>query len=345
MAGGGDEVAVELLREARAELGAPNQRTRSLSRRDALVELIAERSDVVTIRQVYYLATARGIVPKTEEGYKFVVTDLSVLRRSGAVPWGAIEDRTRTVHYKGAQAQPEMPDSDAIVECIQEQYYGHPYDGDSLVRLASAAAVEALKVGAERGPQWGWIDGPRPVVLIEKDALWPAAWRVANEYNTPCVSTRGMPSLSQLRDLAGAITQDEHCDRHVILWLHDFDNAGRYMRESSVRSLGEDFGCAVAVEHVALTAEQVREWEIQTRPEKTGKGVAAELDAIEPDAFRNIIREAIGRYVPEGHYEEVRQRIRAINEQLQEAVREYLYDADGALSDEAQELLSAAQDW
>ena len=54
-------------------------------RRCALYD-IAERSRPATVRQIYYLATVAGLVPKTQSGYDMVQTDLTLMRRGGVLP-------------------------------------------------------------------------------------------------------------------------------------------------------------------------------------------------------------------------------------------------------------------
>ena len=61
------------------------KRTRSTKaeveeRRAALYDLV-EQAAPATVRQIYYLATVAGLVPKTESGYGMVQTDLTLMRR------------------------------------------------------------------------------------------------------------------------------------------------------------------------------------------------------------------------------------------------------------------------
>jgi hypothetical protein len=52
------------------------------ARRRALRNIVFEMKPM-TVRQVFYQATVRGLVEKTEGGYAKVQTDLAVMRRSG----------------------------------------------------------------------------------------------------------------------------------------------------------------------------------------------------------------------------------------------------------------------
>src|SRR4051812_36509159 len=65
-----------------------------LNRRQALYEIIAEQKPM-TVRQVFYQATVRGIVEKAETGYDKVQRDLVEMRREGTLPYGWLADNTR----------------------------------------------------------------------------------------------------------------------------------------------------------------------------------------------------------------------------------------------------------
>ena len=63
--------------------------------RRAAIRELAEQSAPATVRQVFYLATVEGIVPKSEAGYSMVQTDLVLMRRDGRVPYHWLADSTR----------------------------------------------------------------------------------------------------------------------------------------------------------------------------------------------------------------------------------------------------------
>ena len=49
----------------------------------------------MTVRQVFYQATVRGLVEKTEAGYGKVQSDLTVLRKDETLPYWYLADNTR----------------------------------------------------------------------------------------------------------------------------------------------------------------------------------------------------------------------------------------------------------
>src|SRR4051794_9779057 len=63
-------------------------------RRERLFEIV-EAMKPMTVRQVFYQATVRGIVEKSELGYNKVQTDLVLMRKAGEMPFDWLADSTR----------------------------------------------------------------------------------------------------------------------------------------------------------------------------------------------------------------------------------------------------------
>ena len=63
-------------------------------RRSELYDIV-EAMQPMTVRQVFYQAAVRGLVEKTEDGYRKVQTDLVLMRRAGDLPYGWLADNTR----------------------------------------------------------------------------------------------------------------------------------------------------------------------------------------------------------------------------------------------------------
>src|SRR6202035_4440524 len=63
-------------------------------RRLDLYTLVMEMKPM-TVRQVFYQASLRGLVEKSEAGYTRVQTDLVLMRRAGLMPYGWLADNTR----------------------------------------------------------------------------------------------------------------------------------------------------------------------------------------------------------------------------------------------------------
>ena len=64
------------------------------ARRDALLAIVYAMKPM-TVRQVFYQATVRGLVEKSEAGYAKVQTDLVQMRKAGELPYHWLADNTR----------------------------------------------------------------------------------------------------------------------------------------------------------------------------------------------------------------------------------------------------------
>src|SRR5499427_1942402 len=82
---------------------------------------------------------------------------------------------------------------------------------------------------------------------------------------------------------------------------------------------------------LAVTEEQIDEWNLPTRPTKRsdsrarsfGSGVSVELDAIDPRRLRSLVERAIRKHMPKKRYDELmaqeereRQQIRKLVDEL-----------------------------
>ena len=240
-------------------------------RRDALFDIVANMRPM-TVRQVFYQATVRGIVEKTENGYAKVQTDLAEMRRDGALPYGWLADNTRW------QRKPRT------------------FNG----------VAEALTATAQLYRKALWNDADSYVeIWLEKDALSGVVYPVTDAYDVPLMVARGYASLSFLHSAAEAI--NELYVPAFIYHLGDYDpsgvNAGEKIEET-LRELAPD--AEIIFERIAVTPEQIEEWSLPTRPTKAsdsraktfGSAISVELDAIAPDLLRAIVQAAIEDHLP-----------------------------------------------
>jgi hypothetical protein len=120
---------------------------------------------------------------------------------------------------------------------------------------------------------------------------------------------RGYASLSFLHSAA------EHINAldvpAYIYHLGDFDpsgvNAGEKIEET-LRDLAPD--AKIYFERIAVTPQQIFQWNLPTRPTKQtdsrAKGfgdISVELDAIPPDELRSIVQAAIEQHLPPEQFE------------------------------------------
>ena len=240
-------------------------------RRRALMEIIKAQKPM-TVRQVFYQATVRGVVEKAETGYSKVQTDLVAMRRSGELPYGWLADNTRW------QRKPRT--FNGIEEALQDtaRFYRKNLwrDADAYVEI--------------------WL---------EKDALAGVIMPITSEYDVPLMVARGYASLSFLHSAAEAIA-DLDVPAHIF-HLGDYDPSGVNAGEKIEQTLRELAPHAqINFERIAVNQEQISYLKLPTRPTKQSdtrsKGfgdISVELDAIEPDILRQLVKLYIEDHLPQ----------------------------------------------
>lgn len=239
-------------------------------RRDAIVAIVMKMQPM-TVRQVFYQATVMALVDKSESGYDRVQTDLTHLRRAGAIPFEWIADNTRW------QQKPRT--------------YPSP--------------LHAINEIARTYRKSLWHHAPSYVeVWLEKDALSGVILPETAKYDVPLMVARGYSSLSFLHMAAQSLNR---LDVPAFIYhLGDFDpsgvNAGEKINQT-LREMAPDVD--IHFERLAVQPEQISAWALPTRPTKQSdsraKGfgeISVELDAIEPDRLRGLVEQAIRRHMP-----------------------------------------------
>lgn len=140
-------------------------------------------------------------------------------------------------------------------------------------------------------------------VWCEAGGMLPQLHRVAKPYSVPVYSSGGFDSLTAKKNLADRIC--EIAKPCVILHLGDFDPSGVSIFESVAEDVSafveaDKFGGGVTFERVALTLEQVREYDLPTAPpkatdtrSKSWEGGTCQLEALPPDVIARILLKAI----------------------------------------------------
>ena len=242
------------------------------ARRASLLAIV-EAMRPMTVRQVFYQATVRGLVEKSEAGYDKVNGDLCVMRRAGEMPYEWLVDNTRQVHK--------------------------PWTFNSVGEALADAAANYRKSL--------WSDAEcRVQIWIEKDALSGVVSPVTEEYDVPLRPARGYSSLTFLHDAALDIAELGSIPVHIY-HFGDYDPSGVNAAEcieDDLREMAPD--AQISFERVAVTEDQIRRWNLPTRPTKQSDTRArrfnsersVELDAIPPNDLRDLVREVIEYHMP-----------------------------------------------
>lgn len=170
------------------------------------------------------------------------------------------------------------------------------------------SAAEALAWTARTYRRAIWDDQLAYVeIWCEKDALAGVLYQVTESWDVPLMVTRGYPSLTYLASAAEAI-EAESPRPAFLYYLGDFDPSGLDIprhTEAQMRDLAPYTN--FTFERVAVTAEQISQWNLPTRPTKlsdsrarTFAGSASvELDAIPPAELRTLVDRCISQHVDE----------------------------------------------
>jgi len=240
--------------------------------RKALYEIVAENQPV-TVRGAFYLASSRGVIPKSEnQGYRPVQRELLKMRREGAIPWGWITDGSRARlgyrRYGGLEYYAKQ------VAANYRRDYWHGSD-------------EYVEVWLEKEALRGVLS---PVVI--------------EEFGLDLYVTKGQPSVSYLYDAAEDIIRD---GRPTFVYvLADFDPGGLRIFDRIKEELVGFVGNAtdLYVRRLALTPYQIELYDLPTRPGKEKDPNASEfarrfgdrcveLDAMPPNTLRGLVRECL----------------------------------------------------
>lgn len=259
------------------------------------LERIVEEIKPCTVRQVFYQATVRGVIEKTEGGYDRVQRALVLLRRGERIEFRSITDNTR---YR-----------------IKPETYG--------------SLTDALEETARLYRRAVWADVDAYVeVWLEKDALAGVVHPITSKYDVPLMVARGFSSLSFLHSAAEDINALEK--PAYIYHLGDRDPSGVCAGEKIEQTLREYAPDAeIHFKRLAVLPEQITAWKLPTRPTKQTdsrakkfQGESVELDAIHPDQLRRLVEDAILRHLPRGQMAVLRIAERSEREMLRLFARE-----------------------
>jgi hypothetical protein len=248
-----------------------------LNRINEILEEYVNDGYTLTLRQLYYQLVSRDIIPNNDKEYGKISNILKNGRMAGIVDWASIEDRVRV---------PKLPYwvkdvKEAIKDTIQ-QY-----------------RIDRMK-GQDRKIE----------IWVEKDALSNVLYRVSEKFHIRLMVNRGYSSVSAMYDAYNRLNSGD-----VILYFGDHDPSGMDMIRD-VRERLNEFGIDVNVQPIALTMEQIREFNPPPNPakitdprakwyiEKYGK-TSWELDALPPKELIRLAENAVEHIIDINLYNEM----------------------------------------
>ncbi len=199
------------------------------------------------------------------------------MREKREIPFGWIEDHTRWMRAPVTYASP-------------------------------GEGIRALAKGYRRDL---WLSAPCHVeIWCEKDALAGVSMEETIPYAVSLMVARGYSSLTYLHETAKTI---EEIGKPAYLYhFGDHDPSG----QDAARDIEEKIrryapGAEIHFERVAVTLEQIKKWNLPSRPPKTnkkgehtdkrqkkfGEKPIVELDAVSANNLRALVRERIERHI------------------------------------------------
>ena len=249
----------------------------------------------MTLRQLFYQLVTKNILENKESQYKKLSTLLKDARMSGLIDWDVIEDRIRV---------PSMPG----------QF-------DNLSHLVQAA-ISSYRLDRWENQEY-YVE-----VWVEKDALYGILEPITRKYHVHLLVNRGYSSTSALHESVLRIKEQQDYKECVVLYMGDHDPSGMNMVHD-IRDRFQDFECHATVEPLALTMDQIEQYNLPSNPAKMsdprskeyvkefGK-ISWELDALNPDVLSELISSNIEKRLNADEYQRV---IDRENEEKQELVR------------------------
>jgi hypothetical protein len=277
---------------------------------NGILDEYAGQGFVLSLRQLYYQLVARDLIPNTVRSYKNTGVLVSDARLAGLIDWDMIEDRGRqTVAQSHWRNPAQIVDAAAHQFCIDK-----------------------------------WVDQAyRIEVMVEKDALSGVLEPVCRELDVAITANKGYSSSSTMHEIGQRLARYAKYDqRVVILYLGDHDPSGIDMTRDVAERLALFSGLAadqLEVVRLALNMAQIEQWRPPENPAKeTDARFAAyqaefgesswELDAIEPAALADLVREAVFSRRDIDLYEAQERREAVMRERLLAFVRDYKYVED-----------------
>jgi hypothetical protein len=272
----------------------------------AVNEVLAQYYMPLTLRQIYYRLVAKLLIPNTVTAYKTLSKLLVKARERGDIDDTRIEDRSRQVLGVGDWGYENF---DAFLD-------------DRIKRLKDSWQYWTRPL---------WKNQPKNVLIaLEKDALSRLFVDVADNFNVQVFPTRGYGSYTYVKEMAQKMNSDKPT---IVLYFGDYDPSGRDIQRDLETRLKAYGGQNFTVTRIALTKEQIAQYNLPPRPEdaatleklrrdprtKTyGMEYAAELDALEPTTLQEIIRQAIQSQIDPQKWNETLTQIKEEQQKLKE---------------------------
>lgn len=281
----------------------------------SIVEEYQAQGYRMTLRQLYYQLVARDIIPNKLAEYGRLSRLLTDARMYGLIDWEFIEDRVRVRKMEGEWHDiPDLIDS-ALYSYRRERWNNQDY----------------------------YIE-----VIVEKNALMGVLEPICNEYHVSIFPNVGYGSTTVIHELAQRMIQHENSGKKcILLYFGDHDPSGEDMVRDIQNRL-DIFYASVEVKKVALTMEQINEYNPPPNPAKMTDPRANEyvdkhgsssweLDALPPNVLVQLLRDSIEEYIDMDKYNAVKALEQVEKKKLRELAEKYFVEQNNTEEEEEEE--------
>jgi hypothetical protein len=175
-------------------------------------------------------------------------------------------------------------------------------------------------------------------VWIEKEALVGVITGVCRRWRVPYFASRGYNSDSEAYAAAGRFNHEiQRGIRPVIFYLGDHDPSGLQMDADHFERLGQLSGYAIDFRRLALTKEQIEEYDLPPNmvkdtdsrstgyEEEHGDG-CWELDALDPEVIAGLVNNAIKSVIDLEQWEKGKAVEEAVQNKLEADLKAFAKD-------------------
>jgi hypothetical protein len=285
----------------------------------ASLEILQQYDTAITLRQLYYRLVSRLLIPNTVNSYKKLSRTMVKAREDGDVPINCLEDRSRRVLGRG------------------DVGYG---SAEEYLKMR----LESLQDSWKGFTMPMWDDQTRNVLIsLEKDALSRLVSRIANKYSVRTFPTRGYPSFSYVQEMSRYITSRPGDKHSIVLYYGDFDPSGVDIERDLTERLQKYGAKDFEVHRVALTMDQIRQYDLPPMPVKRSDARAdgflaehgdraVELDALDPNLLQSTVEHSIRQQIDAAKWNA---KIKKING-LRDWIKMKLEDIEKAIDSEVE---------
>lgn len=290
------------MKEKFKELKLNTARRALLDKSNAIMDEYAAQGYDLSLRQLYYQCVARGFIENSVKSYKRFGDLISEARLAGYLNWDMIRDRGRHM-----TANQHWRDPAEIVD----------------------AAARGFRINK-------WEDQPWHIeVMVEKDALSGVLEPVCQELDINFSANKGYSSSSTMYEAGKRLERLATEGKEIcILYFGDHDPSGIDMTRDVTERLEMFSYGRLKVDRLALNMDQVTALNPPPNPAKETDSrfqaylmefgsTSWELDAVEPAALADMVRDAVAQLRDDDLWAEALERESAMRAELQGFVRKY----------------------